>query len=298
MNSGDQHSESTVPRSLLIADIVSSTALYERLGDEAAKALIGRGMDLMSTCVRDAGGRVIKTLGDGILACFTGADAAEAALDMVTRMHDESTDIRVAAHQGEVIETTDDIFGDAVNTVARIAALARESEILLSATLFSQVSPRVKELARSVPPVSVKGKREPLELYSILDHGLGDADFEMTLMAPGAERVGNAARVLKLNVEGQTYKLEGDGALTIGRAADCEVLINHDKVSRTHAKIIYRHPEYLIADSSTNGTYIVPESGPSVHLNRRETVLFGRGRLYIGTDPAGANAIWIDFEVS
>lgn len=298
MNSGDQQSQNTVTRSLLIADIVSSTALYERLGDEAAKALIGRGMNLMSSCVTDAGGRVIKTLGDGILACFSGADAAEAALDMVTRMYDESTDIRVAAHQGEVIETTDDIFGDAVNTVARIAALARESEILLSAALFSQASSRVKGLARSVPPVSVKGKREPLELYSIFEHGFDDAEFEMTLMAPGAERVGGGMRVLKLNVEGQAYALEGDGSLTIGRAPDCEVHVTHDRASRTHAKITYRHPDYLIADSSSNGTYIVPESGPSVHLNRRETVLFGRGRLYVGSNPAQRNAMWIDFEVS
>ena len=298
MQSGESDSQISVMRSLLVADIVSSTALYERLGDKEAKTLIGSGLELMSGCVRAAGGRVIKTLGDGILACFTGPDAAEAALDMVARMCDESTNVRVAAHLGDVIESHDDIFGDAVNTVARIAGLARENEILISEALFAQASSRVRSVARSVPSVAVKGKREPLRLYSILNHGLDDPTMTMTSSGGSGGRQSTTMRTLRLVAQDRTYELQGPGTLKIGRSLDCDVLIAHDKVSRTHAKILYRHPEYLIVDTSMNGTYIVPENGPSVHLNRRETVLFGRGRLYMGSDPEAQNATWIDFEVS
>lgn len=300
MQSADLDSQILTPRSLLVADIVSSTALYERLGDKEAKALIGGGVELMSVCVQAAGGRVIKTLGDGVLACFTGADAAEAALEMVARMRDESTVIRVAAHWGEVIESHGDVFGDAVNTVARIAALARENEVLISEALFAQASPRVRRAARSVPAVAVKGKRDPLQLYSILDHGPDDPTMTVTTRHEVAseERRSTTTRTLKLAAQDRVYELKGAGALKIGRSLDCDVLITDGNVSRTHAKILYRHPEYLIADTSMNGTYIVPENGPSVHLNRRETVLFGRGRLYVGHHPEMPNATWIDFEVS
>ncbi|MEE2940911.1 MAG: adenylate/guanylate cyclase domain-containing protein [Planctomycetota bacterium] len=296
MQSADPNSQILVPRSLLVADIVSSMALYERLGDKVAKAIIGGSLELMSVCVRAAGGRVIKTLGDGVLACFTGADAAEAALDMVARMRDERTSIRVGAHLGEVIESHDDIFGDAVNTVARIATLARESEILISEALFAQASPRVRKVARSVPAVAVKGKRDPLQLYSIVDHGLDDVT--MIHRNESEERRDTTTRTLRLIARDRIYELEGAGTLMIGRSLDCDVPIAHDRVSRTHATILYRDQKYLIADTSMNGTYIVPENGPSVHLNRRETVLFGRGRLYMGSGPETPDAMWIDFEVS
>jgi adenylate cyclase len=64
---------------ILFSDVSGSTSLYEILGDERAFALIGSCLKSMSTCTTDAGGRVVKTIGDSVMAVFPTADAAAAA---------------------------------------------------------------------------------------------------------------------------------------------------------------------------------------------------------------------------
>ncbi|QDU83107.1 Adenylate cyclase 2 [Planctomycetes bacterium Pla163] len=285
------------PCSLLVADIVSSTALYERLGDKRARAMVASGLELMSLAVRLAGGRVVKTMGDGLLACFEGVGAAKAGLGMLERIYDEPVDIRVGVHVGDVIEVDGDIFGDAVNTVARIASIARANEILISRPLWEQIPAELQELARPVPHVSVKGKREPLELYSVLGHGSAEVETGMTMMVTAERPSSVRTRTIRLAHLGRMLELAGEGAVKIGRSLECDIPIAHHEASRLHARVFYRRPDFLIEDTSTNGTYLVPDNGRPVHLSRRETVLLGKGRLYPGANPGSDDAVWIEFEV-
>lgn len=291
-------SHPSCPRSLLVADIVSSTALYERLGDKRARAMVASGLELMSLSVRLAGGRVVKTMGDGLLACFEGVDAAKAGLEMLERVYNEPVDIRVGVHFGDVIDVEGDIFGDAVNTVARIASIARANEILISRPLWAQIPTDLQDLARPVPHVSVKGKREPLELYSVLDHGSAEEETGLTMMVSAQRPSTIRTRTIRLSHMDLRLELSGEGAVTIGRSLECDFLIAHHEASRLHARVFYRRPDFLIEDTSTNGTYLVPDNGRSVHLTRRETVLFGKGRLYPGANPDSEDAVWIEFEVT
>ena len=60
----------------MFADIAGSTQLYERLGDQPARAAIADCIDVMATHVAEHNGRVIKTIGDEIMCTFPSADAA------------------------------------------------------------------------------------------------------------------------------------------------------------------------------------------------------------------------------
>ena len=168
----DSSTAKTVERSILFADIVSSTALYESLGNIEAKKQVGERMRELYATVEDHRGHVVKSLGDGILCAFASReDAVRAAVNMCGDEGGSSLNIHVGVHCGEVVEDGGDIFGDAVNTVARIAALAKPSEILISKEMKESLPPFMNDIVRRVPPVSVKGKREPLELFAILRSG-------------------------------------------------------------------------------------------------------------------------------
>lgn len=294
----DSTSYPSVERSILVADVVASTSLYERLGDKRARQLVGVGVDAMSDGVLECGGRVVKSMGDGILACFEDGAASDAGLRMLERVFDEAVDIRVGAHHGSVIEVGGDIFGDAVNTAARIAAIARENELLVSRPLWDRSSVEFRELARAVPPVSVKGKSAPLELFSVLDHGGAEHETGVTMVQRSDGPTGGGhVPTLRLSLDGRAFELSASGALTLGRGTTCDILVAHHEVSRSHARVFRRGTGFHIEDTSTNGTHLIPEVGPSIHLLRRETALFGRGRIVVGAKPGEPGAPTLDFEI-
>ena len=297
MESEGAVTQGSTPHSVLIADIVSSTALYEQLGDTEARALVSGGVRTLSETVVAAGGWVVKSMGDGILSSFKCDTAMSAALEMMEKMEMHGMEIRVGIHYGEVIEVNRDIFGDVVNTAARIADIARANEILISKSFWSQLDPETQERVQSVPPVSVKGKREPLQLFSILSGEGGAISGELTLAMVEPEEESSTRR-MELVYAGQAYVLEGEGSVQLGRGSKCEIVVAHHKVSRMHARIFYRKPDYVIADSSTNGTFIVPENGSQAHILRRDTVLFGSGVIYLGAAPGTENAQAVGFDVT
>src|SRR5215208_406689 len=78
---------------LMFTDLVDSTGLIERLGDDAAERLTRRHFAILRGAVADTGGRKVKSMGDGVMATFP---SALAALDAAARMQRG-----VAAESGE-----------------------------------------------------------------------------------------------------------------------------------------------------------------------------------------------------
>ena len=67
------------PATVLFADVSESTKLYETAGDVIAQQAIGRCLEMMKKATEAAGGRVVKTIGDEVMAIFRLPDAAAAA---------------------------------------------------------------------------------------------------------------------------------------------------------------------------------------------------------------------------
>ena len=71
---------------ILFADVCDSTRMYERLGDDKARALVSRCIALMTDSIHRYGGTLIKTIGDEVMATFPGAnEAADAASESSSR---------------------------------------------------------------------------------------------------------------------------------------------------------------------------------------------------------------------
>src|SRR5690606_3243723 len=159
----------------LFADIVGSTRLYERFGDEAAHAAIERCLDRLQGVVAEYAGRTVKTIGDEIMAVFPDADrACLAATEMQWRVQElpplegEPIEIRVAFHYGPAVERDGDVFGDSVNVAARLAELAKGGQILTSGPALDAASAEVASSARPLWPIAIKGRSEPVDLYEVL----------------------------------------------------------------------------------------------------------------------------------
>ncbi len=126
---------------VLFTDVVGSTDLTTRQGDEAAQEILRTQRDLVRQQVQEHSGHEVKGLGDGFMVAFASARKAVAcavgiqrALEEHNRGQplDEQVLIRIGLNTGEVIQEEADMFGETVNAAARIAAKAKGNQILLS----------------------------------------------------------------------------------------------------------------------------------------------------------------------
>lgn len=134
-----------VPRravtTILFTDIVGSTETASRLGDSAWTRLLEEHHAIVRTELTRHRGREIDTAGDGFLATFDGPARAIAAARAICRaLLAIGVEVRAGLHTGEVELLDDNVAGLAVHIGARIAALARPGEVLVSRTVKDLVA--------------------------------------------------------------------------------------------------------------------------------------------------------------
>jgi len=126
---------------VLFTDVEGSTDLTTRRGDEAAQEILRVQRELVRQQVERHSGHEVKSLGDGFMVAFASARRAVAcavgiqrALEQHNRRQplDQQVRVRIGLNTGEVIQEEADLFGEAVNAAARIAAKAKGGQILVS----------------------------------------------------------------------------------------------------------------------------------------------------------------------
>jgi class 3 adenylate cyclase len=118
---------------LLLTDIVGSTAMAARLGDAAWKQLLARHYERVRLELDRFRGYEVNTTGDGILAMFDGTErAVRCAAAVGAAARQDGLEIRAGLHSGEVERSIDNVRGVTVHVAARIMALAGPGEVLLS----------------------------------------------------------------------------------------------------------------------------------------------------------------------
>ncbi|WP_118856851.1 nickel-binding protein [Sphingomonas mesophila] len=130
----------TAVRSVMFTDVVGSTELAQRLGDDIAFELISTHDSIVRGAVTEHGGRVIKHTGDGIMAVFVSpvqmVKAACTIQTVVTSIEPKAEhppfQVRIGGAAGEPIERDNDFFGTTVNLAARLCAAAEPARVLVS----------------------------------------------------------------------------------------------------------------------------------------------------------------------
>ena len=271
---------------VLFADVSGSTRLYETLGDARALQMIGDCLALVKAACDAYGGRVIKTIGDEVMATFPDADAAaQAAADMQQRISaapivadSPRLSIRVGFHVGPALTAADgDVYGDSVNTAARLVGVAHGGQVITSAATTAALSAWLRLRTREVAALTLKGK---LHDISVCEFVWQDSDDDLTTLST---RVRTAATRLCVRHGAREIVLdEQHGSIALGRDTQNEIVIADRMASRMHARIERRRDRYVLIDHSSNGTFLSIDGEPEIALRREEFMLRGHGRISFG----------------
>jgi hypothetical protein len=189
------------------------------------------------------------------------------------------------------MESAGDLYGDCVNVAARVAGLAKVGQIITTSEAVNRLAGPARERVRLLDRVTVRGKREPVEIYEFVWQ---DSDELTTLGTRFAEE-----RVPRLKLAFGDRDLWFDGAggggVTLGRDASCDIVIGDRKTSRQHARIEKRRDKFVLADHSSNGTYVAIAGEAEVCLRREEVMLRGHGRIGLGHRTTDAEATVVAF---
>ena len=276
-------------RAVLFADVCDSTAIYESLGDTKALALINRLLGHLDKKVAEHSGAVVKRLGDGMVCQFSAPDAAlRAACDMQTAAFNLALGntpklaIKVVFTYGPVIMEDADVFGDTVNVAARLVAVANPEQVLTTQQTVDSLAPDLQARCRPLYPMKIRGKADAVMVCDVVWRG--DDDLTETL-----QRVGDVASQwnLKLAYGGSMFTVEPAGSVRLGRDKANDVVVASTRASRMHARIFGRHGNFVIADQSSNGTFVLIDGNSrEVVLRREEAVLGERGWIGLGKSAA------------
>lgn len=161
-------------RTVLFTDIVGSTNLTQRLGDDAAFALLVTHDRIVRDAISGQKGREIKHTGDGIMAAFvSAASAVRCAMTVqqaIARHCGEQPampiQLRIGIAAGEPIEHHDDLFGAAVQLAARLCAKADPDGILVSNAVAELCVGKALPLA-DAGRVELKGFDQPVHVHRV-----------------------------------------------------------------------------------------------------------------------------------
>jgi adenylate cyclase len=271
---------------VLFADVSGSTSLYETVGDAAALEAVSACLDAARLATEASGGRIIKTIGDEVMALFPGPDAAaNAAADMQGRIDalpmvkGQKLGLRIGFHHGPVLQRDDDVFGDTVNLAARLVAQAKKGEIILSSETAAQLGAVFRSMVRELHAITVKGKAEEVGLAELI----WKRDADATVYAGGRPKTRTMKGSLRLKYRDQEVMRRREvDAITVGRDPASGLVIDDDMASRQHCTIERRQDLFVLKDHSTNGTYVTLEGDAELVVRRSEVTLRKHGWIAFG----------------
>lgn len=287
---------------VLFADVSGWTDLCARVGDTLAKRIVDPLFQQLGGLVERCNGRVIKRIGDELMCVFTSAtDAAGAACEMQCYAEDrnraasEKLYLRIGFHTGAVLQEHDDLFGDTVNTAARVVAEAFRERILMTRGSADLLPVEFAGIISPWRSAALKGKDAKVDLMELIwrDGGSTVIRHKTTfMMKPEHKR-------LRIKFLAQEYLLSrGGGAIKFGRGSTNDLVIDDPSsfVSSSHGHIEFRGGVIEIVDTSRNGIYVEFAGEPVTRINTR-TAIRGSGSMTLGLPPQDPRAVRIEFTV-
>ena len=157
-------SAATETVSVLMTDLVGSTAIADRVGPEAAEELRTAHFGLLRGALERTGGREVKNLGDGLMVVFSSASQALAcaaqmqqAVEARNRRSEEQLGVRIGLSLGEATVEDGDYFGEPVVEAARLCAHAAGGQIVVNALVRQLAGSRDGHRFRSLGDLELKG---------------------------------------------------------------------------------------------------------------------------------------------
>ncbi|HWT18977.1 MAG TPA: adenylate/guanylate cyclase domain-containing protein [Variovorax sp.] len=300
-----------VNSTVVFADLTGSSRVFEAMGNARATDTVTRLTQWIGSVCQAHGGRVVKSLGDGVFALFSNSATAMQAVIELQRYHQKRLmtwpvplrmALQIGVASGEVVEVEGDCFGDAVNLASRLSDLAGPGQIWATDAAIAQLG-ETGVRHRDLGLITIRGRSEMSAVHRI------DWQEELTsfLTLPAALtplRVPDSSlgqiELAWLDVR-STFRTE-ELPIHLGRVSDAQFVVNDPRVSRLHARIELRHGSCVLTDLSTYGTWVRfhGNGGTSqeVALRREECVLHGSGEIGLGAPLSDFTAPTIAFNTA
>ena len=160
---------------IVAADLVGYSRLMATDEEDVIRRLKSARAEVIDPAVTDSGGRIIKTMGDGLLVEFPSPVAAvrcvigvqEAMALREAGSEEQRLRFRVGINLGDIVEDGDDILGDGVNVAARLESLAPPGGICVSRTVHDQLRGKIGRPMTSLGPQMVKNMPDPVDVWRV-----------------------------------------------------------------------------------------------------------------------------------
>ncbi|WP_394792372.1 adenylate/guanylate cyclase domain-containing protein [Rhodoferax sp.] len=284
-----------VQATVVFADLTGSTAFFEALGNEKATRAVTRLTQWISDVCEAHHGRVVKKLGDGVLAVFVDSGNAANAVIAIQRGHQLRLlkwpatirmEIKAGIARGEVVEVDGDCYGDAVNVASRLSDLSGANQIWVTESVVDEVDERLGLRFVRLGPVNLRGRAEAVSLYKI--EWQEGAVTEFVTMPAGLAQMGGAGtqaqgKIHLVYLNSSRSFLSTDMPVHLGRGDHAEFFVDDPRVSRLHARIEWRNGAFFLTDLSSFGTWVrFTGSDTDVPLRRDDCQLHATGEIALG----------------
>lgn len=292
---------------IMFADVAGSVDLYSELGDDVAHQRIREFQQLLSGLIKQSHGRIIEVIGDEVMCAFDQADNAFAAVrciqETLDRERKHGLNVRIGLHSGITSEHDSHPFGDTVNVAARIVALAKAGQIMLTDQTWQYLNAENRLNTCVFNKVSIKGKREPYTVHQAVRN-----QEDRTILVDhdpvhAGEQRHRITSVLLQSGDRKTSIANGSETL-IGRGDQCQMRIDSEFASRVHAIIKCQGGKLVLEDRSANGTYIKTLPGHrlsdscSLFLHQEEWTTTCNGIISLGEPFPGNTSRLVRFNCS
>jgi class 3 adenylate cyclase len=156
---------------ILAADVAGYSQMMGQDEEGTLAALKTQRAELIEPSIAKHNGRVVKLMGDGILAEFNSVvEAALCATEIQREVALHATgkrmQLRIGLHLGDIIIEGEDIYGDGVNIAARLEGIAEPGGICISRQAFDQIEGKLPVTWRPLGPQTLKNIPKLVDVYS------------------------------------------------------------------------------------------------------------------------------------
>jgi len=289
---------------LLYCMVQETTEVPSELDGDLLNKLTLRRLKRLERVLAAHGGQLVKSMPRGLVAGFHSAESAlMGACEMqrrntvIPQLSGTQLSLKIGIHAAIKRHLTQHAIDPAEATAAKLAALLDQSGIVLSEPTMENLPSELKE-----KPTAIANDGSAIAAFSV------DWNAVPIRPVPNPSARGNregeryappdgCCVILRQGSEEFVFD-DRQHVIAIGRDVACHVPINSPKVSRKHARIIYRLGNYVLIDTSTNGTYLHPANGSATRIQKNMIVLPDGGRIGFGLPWAAGTAHSFEFALN
>lgn len=256
--------------------------LLADFGDSPANAPDSEQLATLHNLVTQHDGRILDSTPNRLFAAFR---RPEAALEVAKALHSSPAGNppqapRLSAHAGKIVLEQQTASGAPVNALLLLAEMASEKHLLLTGSLYKELSDFWQ--TQLLPLSQASPLPDPEETLHVLPWEQEDRTRMVTMMW-GNQELTRGQIHLELTYRGKQVDVsESQPAIIVGRSSQCDLVVNHKLASRLHARIEYRDGNFVLVDQSGNGTFVAFSDGDKRRVHMGSMPIRGAGKIGLG----------------